>query len=297
MGRESARRNTCINNQKQIGIAINTYVSANKGLPGALEQPGANYAPRSWVVSLLAQLGEPKRYEFLTRPIKADPGSSEQILDYSVGGEVEQAIVGLPVIICPTMKLLRSDNTHQNTAPNTSYVVNCGPCEDPGITGAIAAQFTLFKDRRKGITPTPTKVEPSEIKDGSSNTVFLSENVQAGSWYPSLSMYTEGSGWSVTSPPTAPDELDSTRSVNVTAYIGFIWCNDSPHDRPANFVEAPAQATTRPSSNHPGTIVMLYGDGSVKPMNDDVDPKVYLSAVCPDDAKARKAIGLWDGIL
>jgi prepilin-type N-terminal cleavage/methylation domain-containing protein len=301
--REAARRNTCINNQRQIGLAIGTYANTNKGLPGALEQTAATtnfnpppklaYPSRSWVVTLLAQLGEPKRWEFLSRPANPISGVTEELL---TAGEVNQAVQTLPVVLCPTIGTLRKDQLFPNQ-PVTDYVVNCGPAEATGITGPIAANFTLFKDRRKTknntddpptlVTP-PSKVDPDKIADGVSNTVFLSENVQAGSWYPRTAATDTLPDWS------AADELNDTRSVAVTAYIGFIWSPTALSgavSKPvySSEVAAPAQNLSRPSSMHPGTVVMLYADGAVKPMDDDVEPKIYLSAVCPDDKKAKLA--------
>lgn len=44
--------------------------------------------------------------------------------------------------------------------------------------------------------------------------------------------------------------------------------------------------TARPSSNHNGTVVMGFADGSVRIVSEEVDPVVYVSALCPCDAKS-----------
>lgn len=45
--------------------------------------------------------------------------------------------------------------------------------------------------------------------------------------------------------------------------------------------------TARPSSNHNGTVVTGFADGSVRTISEDVDPIVYVSAMCPDDARSN----------
>lgn len=45
--------------------------------------------------------------------------------------------------------------------------------------------------------------------------------------------------------------------------------------------------TARPSSNHTGTVVMGFADGSVRIVREDIDPSVYLRLMTPNDRKAN----------
>jgi prepilin-type N-terminal cleavage/methylation domain-containing protein/prepilin-type processing-associated H-X9-DG protein len=250
--RETARRNQCLVQQRDLVTAMITYDKEYNGLPGSLNQLGTTPI-HSWAVAIFPMIGESKRYDFL---IKDSSDTS--------------AIVPLPALLCP------SDKPEGNARLN--YVVTCGPVASAGITGDIAPAFTLFKDRRAALTSLNlnTKVKIEDIPDGASYTILLSENVDAGVWH---------ADWTT----TAPGELITgsgvfTRDKKVVESLGFIWW-----DR--NLAPNSPVSGPRPSSKHPGAVNVGYADGSAKPMNDDIDLTEYLRAVCPDDAKAREAVG------
>jgi len=283
--REAARRGSCINNQRNIGIALINYATNNNVLPGHLNQLGkyADGSPRefSWVVAILPEIEENKRYEFLTKDT-LDPTEVAQATQSSP-----------PVLLCTSARLQQ-----RTTEPVLSYVVNCGPEANSGdgttpITGNVAPAFTLFKDRRSDLVAVNKKVKLDEIVDGTSNTVLLSENVQTYTWYQLA--------WSNVDELVTTGTLN-TRSIAAVASLGFVWSNQpsssttfysriNDHFSDEQLSSLPTtQLHARPSSMHPGLVVMLYGDGSVKPMNDDVGFGPYLSAVCPDDAKAKNLV-------
>jgi len=107
--------------------------------------------------------------------------------------------------------------------------------------------------------------------------------------------------------PSTPPTTALARNNTQIASFGFVWNNKteivSPDDKspivkingklatpmPTSWVTEITYA--RPSSNHPGLVNMLYADGTVRPMSDDVGLGPYLSAVCPDDSTAILSFG------
>jgi len=252
--RETARRAQCLVKQRDLVTAMITYNTGNNGLPGSLNQLGTTPI-HSWAVAIFPMIGEQRRYDAIMNNPTAPPA----------------ALVPLPALLCP------SDKPEGDARLN--YVVNCGPTNG-GLTGDAAIPFTLFRDRRAALIPSPnTKVKIEDIPDGTSNTILLSENVDAGIWH---------QGWAI------PDELELlpagsgtfTRDRRAVENLGFVWWNSSDF-APNSPVPGP-----RPSSKHPGTINAAYADGSAKPLNDDIGIIEYLRAVCPDDANANSGLGL-----
>jgi hypothetical protein len=257
----------------------------------------------SWVVAIMPEIEENKRYELLT----AD--------DANTSAATAQAIQSSPpVLICTSAYLQQRIGN-----PILSYVVNCGPeaesilpepnASDSVQRGNVAPTFTLFKDRRSALTSINKKVKLDEIIDGASNTMLLSENIQAGTWY-----HTNVAGdlnWNTFTIDELPHKvvastpiITMTRLSNAVASLGFIWSNQSSeHPTPGVHTTFHSKINeeysvgqldsvptdwlyARPSSMHPGIVVALYGDGSAKTIDDDCGFGLYLSAVSPNDTKA-----------
>lgn len=266
--RETARRNQCLAHERDLVVAINDYAGVNSGLPGYLNQLGTTPI-HSWAVALFPHIGENKRYEALMKlPIGALPSS--------------ELLVSPPTLLCP------SDNPR---VKRLNYVVNCGPVFDEHINVDNAIAVTLFRDRRVGLTSINTKVKISEIPNGANNTILLSENIDVGDEKQSF-------GWAPL--PADHDSLSPsdfefrtasgfyTRDKNAVNSLGFIW---SPQKEYApNELTYPAGSSShiplpRPSSKHPGTVIVGFANGAAKPMNDDIDIMEYLKAVCVDSSK------------
>ncbi|MDR3196779.1 MAG: DUF1559 domain-containing protein, partial [Planctomycetaceae bacterium] len=236
--REAARRTQCINNQKNLGIALISYANSNNGLPGYLNQLGkySDGTPRilSWVVAIMPEIEENKRYEFLT----ANDANTTTATDPAYINRMKAIESSPPVLICPSAYLQqRSGN------PILSYVVNCGPeaSSGGGINGDVAPTFTLFKDRRNYwitsantyLTSINKKVKLDEIVDGASNTVLLSENVQAWTWWNTsdVSWHTANNCDEL---PTTGTGTPNTRFKSAVASLGFVWSN-LPHSGTYSF--------------------------------------------------------------
>ncbi len=125
-----------------------------------------------------------------------------------------------------------------------------------------------------------------DLKDGASETLLLSENLQATEWFPTTG-----------DPPAAykPHQADvgmiwwlSDAKVNTKA-PDTAWINcgkDDPVVDPTNWRSRLQYA--RPSSNHIGGVVAAYCDGHVGFLDDDTDHRGFQQLMAPDDAKASR---------
>jgi len=147
--REAARRATCLNNQRELTVALLHYESSHQYFPGYVNTVGGNTA--SWVIPLFPYMGR----QDLAKLWKA--GNTRYIY--------------MKLMVCP------SDPPEQTSAgdPHLAYVVNCGR---PGDSDG--PQHGVFHNH----TASRTEVSLAYINshDGAQNTLLLSENIAAGKW-------------------------------------------------------------------------------------------------------------------
>jgi prepilin-type N-terminal cleavage/methylation domain-containing protein len=73
--RESARRSTCTNNLKQIGVAIHNFESANKAFPAGHKHDSGGNSAWGWGVYILPFLEQQEIFD-LINPMANTPNSS-----------------------------------------------------------------------------------------------------------------------------------------------------------------------------------------------------------------------------
>jgi|YNPMSStandDraft_1061717.scaffolds.fasta_scaffold02295_4 prepilin-type N-terminal cleavage/methylation domain-containing protein/prepilin-type processing-associated H-X9-DG protein len=168
--RESGRRATCLNNQRQISLALLQYEQDHGQFPGYrvripnLSNPNARPLSASWVVPILPFL---ERNDIYKNWQKGTPTA-----------------VYLKVLVCP------SDPPDAITSTSTylSYVVNCGLPDQNGVepTSTPPQSHGVFFNHDVTITPTnrpPTmSLDYLSQHDGAATTLLLSENIDATAW-------------------------------------------------------------------------------------------------------------------
>jgi len=275
--REAARRTQCLNYQKELANAVLQYEQAKKQRPGyvnanlAIPAITANglrqRTPLSWAVVLLPYLGR----EDLLLPWRTcyenKPPAPNQ-LGIHVDDAWHQYKPRLGQFVCP------SDQRAQEVP--LSYVANCGLPDaissQPDCTALAAVKrFGLFHNLYSCPQLSAT-IE--DIPDGASETIMLSENIQA------------------TEVLLDPHLNTVTRREQIEADVGMVWW---PAAAPP-----PATATinqgrldqvsdinhARPSSNHPGGVVAAFCDGSARFISQDISYREFQQMMCPNDNAA-----------
>jgi prepilin-type N-terminal cleavage/methylation domain-containing protein/prepilin-type processing-associated H-X9-DG protein len=287
--RSSARRMQCQNNQRQIGVALKTFENKTKGrLPGLRETKAG--VTMSWAGWLLPYIEENGKYdEIMNRMYRVDVTVRQ---GYSPKGNI-------PVFVCSVSNI-------DNELP-LSYVVNCGPCKPYNSQRPSMPLTNHDEDKAFLFSVNITKrCDVSEIPDGTSKTVLLSENLWACSWWCDPV-------WGDTKYTVDKSKTYIGVVLSIIADTGFVWNgNFNNRDNGGYKLYKPNNPKLRansrsagvgelrvlfvpptqneeaygcaiPSSNHPGQFCVLYADGHVEVMNDDIEPEVYIKAVCPND--------------
>lgn len=156
------------------------------------------------------------------------------------------------------------------------YVANCGREDAKGASGNTPPDWKangVFMQEYVQFTSgmRQEKVSSGDIADGLNNTLLISENLQATRW-------------------TVHGEPD----------VGMVWYassdpNTPPQDSMQINVQRDKEVTTgdynfaRPSSNHPGGVVVAYCDGSYEFLNDNVDyGSVYCKLMTPNGRECKE---------
>ncbi|MDO5552934.1 MAG: DUF1559 domain-containing protein [Planctomycetia bacterium] len=302
--REAARRAVCINNQKNIALAFNTYHSARNKFPqfaqtvvlsdNTVDTPHTDVAP--WVAILLPNM------------------EGVQIWDNFVQGSLSDAdrrpAISLPFLHC------KSAGTQEEGG--NSYVANCGYADykhgtrSTDSVGDTSKNYGMLTDGHTSLISgtnyykTGSSLSIDDVVDGTTNTLLVSENLQSGqlasnSW--DYSEYAVGFCYGATGPTTAPSgqpiTLFSQIVQSFTALSSSLACSNIDAVASTDIEKTPVKINTcakdvtgakswytaRPSSNHPGVVVAAMVDGSVRVMNEGVSPVPYIRAMVPNDKK------------
>ena len=274
----------CMNNTKQIGLAMHTYMDVHRRLPGYWAPPPAlavQAPPRTWVASILPELEQQTLYDRIWGP---DADGALQVK------EVPQ----IPTLVCA------SDVDKWRSPAACSYVVNCGrPDGAAPRTFVDAASAKAPPDWRGNglfavefpagmISANPLLDQSSfitTVADGASNTILASENMQSGEWLqfdgvdePSWPTTVERAVGIVWFPEVKPRSRKRppvrSRQINVGAGLKL-----SDEDRRLNLDYA------RPSSPHQGGVIVAFADASVRFVSERIDYRVYCQLMTSDSSR------------
>lgn len=263
--RESARRISCNNNLKQQGLALHIYHDSLLSFPpGHMLTPPPQLSDRMTFVAFLWPYIEQKAlYDQIPAPKYPDFGGC--------GDAKQSALLGTVIgaFQCP------SDGPSlfgHSCRSRNSYVSNAG-------IGLLKKEATPSHTR--GIFYQNSGEKMRDIRDGTTNTIGISETIKVepgkrGEWRGAWS-YGEGSHYQHDNTPnsTVPDEIRTS------------WCDSAlPQDPFAPCIGTYAAHNSRAinmaaRSRHPGGVLTLLMDGSVRFVSSTVDLTTWQSLGTP----------------
>ncbi len=275
--REAARRVQCVNNLKQIGLALHAYHDAKGQFPasyqvlwggnaiqGPVNPDSGDAGPGwAWLMQLLPELEQGPLYASFNTTLPCwRPANSTS------------AKTSLAVFLCPSASDPSRDFALQDQAGQTlarfgraHYVANAGQSnlwDQPIADLSTIANGPLFRNGRTNI---------ANVTDGLSQTVF------AGEHSPFLSDKTWVGvvpGALVCSSPrfTAPHYRCDYAAALVNVHTG-----PSPNEHPPviHSPNAPFGHVDQMWAEHPGGGDVLLGDGSVRFVKDRINQAVWVA--------------------
>jgi len=309
--REAARRTQCLNNLKQLQLAVLNYETANQAFP-----PGATRSGAVWSAFILPYVEEQAIYDALTLD---DPTEDEDQSGYgqrqwflprdndnrnaSMGSEnpIERNMAAVKqqveTFLCPSAS--------GNRVASGAGVASVGPVEQLQTNYTVCAANTLLEDDKEGISTLTNKVlngaftygEGFEIRrfvDGLSKTIFLGEvEVRGGQvstancprFEPNNGCRTCGRvciGARNDKAFLGSDDLDvgidfSEFCCSTAMTPNLVRGGASCVDENGRCVPASARFELAFGSAHRGLTLFAFGDGSARAIEDEVDPQVFAS--------------------
>ncbi len=310
MAREAARRTQCKNNMRNWGLAVLGYENAKQRLPGSQEllkvDTSAGYIPVTWVGAVL---------EYVER---------SDIIEAAKAGLLNQQGTGalyIDISVCP------SGNVSNKGGPTNYYVANGGfaplqnpsPINHPDYTPfAQRSADGLFLDRIPQVYstlpngyPAQNRVTMPDIRDGTSHTIMLSENLQADLWtlFGPLEWNTTSFTYAVPGSTTPVGPVTTKTGQRFSTL--FVWLyakepnagTEHPHVVNNSVIQAfpvPPNARingnafsapqgrgpggpvmARPSSYHAGGVNVQFADNSSMFLKENLDYHVYQQLMTP----------------
>jgi len=279
--REAARRSSCTNNTKQLGLALLNFESARRRLPAASDRGwnggGGGY---SWITFVLPFLEETNLFNTLA-------SNSNRFSSAFVGAGVNAApaLISLPQLVCPSFTgNVRAATAYSTTNITSAAITNYKGTAAEGYSSAGAPDsgsggggVMTLQTWGSEIGNSKTGLTLSMITDGTSKTFSLAETRET-----TQSAWIDGSrAW-----VTAATGQGTFNAANRT------WTGTSALLEQAKAVPVWAGygSTTPqlgPSSHHQGGIVIHgYADGHVGQVNSEIDTNLYFSLYTRTDGEA-----------
>lgn len=300
--RARARMTQCQSNIGQLGKAVIGQATAGKGFPGWMQlqkmDPAANdhFRPTpdidvevSWAAKLLPDLDAQSLWESLQKGQLNTSGNLANTPD---------AVPKQEVFLCPADAHINPDFA------GLSYVANSGaPDVAPntnlaGTTGSDAKANGIFHNRVPGYGGTQVKLGGSDIKDGASTTLMLSENIHKdesglpgaqynSSWLRSSAFY-DTSDPSIGEQPFGMVWVAQPTSSFPAPPLDIQALPNREMPPPTGLPQSPTKSGyryARPAGAHGDTFSVVFCGGNVREINQDIEYRVYQQLLTPNGAK------------
>ncbi len=300
--REAARRSTCKNNLKQLGLALHNYHDNFGMFVYGATHANVNPRRRSGHVGLLPYMDQGPLYKQFAGNITRVPWDQNFAPNR----------IKLPALLCPS----DTETLAGGTIGKTNYCFSRGDTtwdfnQWAGNGGrGLRGPFPSLGDNRDGSNGRCTRLR--DIIDGPSNTILMAEHTQAqnGSKLVSDGVVHKGLG-SRTSPITCLSTISNgAYSGSVGAWSGTRWTDGAPGFTGITTVLGPnkggcmnsswdgADGVFEPCSRHIGGVHCLMGDGAVRFVSNSI--YVGNSAAAPSGGQGQgrtpSPYGIWGAL-
>lgn len=280
MVREAARRTSCLNNIRQVVLALQNYESANQRFP-----PGSSTLGESFYVKILGEMGQTVLRENYRGGTYND-ATADPMFTTVADDLVNLANESLDLLLCPSATQEdNSANITGQTGQTTHYFGCAGPANSAGISAAPFRYrfFTtsdgdisvdgVFAPHLETSVTLPRYINQkakstADVRDGMSNTLAIMESSRSANTNIAVPFTTRRPSWTfghINSGSGATLQVQTMFSTNTVDLL-------------INQLPSSVDNNQPMGSNHPGGCLVGLCDGSARFLNEEADA-VTLDAI------------------
>ncbi len=276
--REASRRSSCVNNLKQLGVALQNFHAAQRRFPPGRGGPAPMvFSAQAYLLPYVEEGSLEGQIDFMSAPTNLVIAG----VSYSGNANKPAAEQVVRVLACPSD--VAEGRVAGSNFGGTNYVANAG-------SGTLNFGSLTNAD---GVFYIRSKIDFRKLTDGSTNTVAFSER-QLGNGQPQPAASRENNQlviWEVNSSmPFGPTPCEAAVSGSWYIQRGAKWILGNygntvynhyyvPNSQQWDCMNLPQQmALTAARSNHTGGVNVSFCDGSVRFVVDDVRLEVWRAA-------------------
>jgi prepilin-type N-terminal cleavage/methylation domain-containing protein len=177
--REAAARTQCVNNLKQLGLALHSYHDTNKAFPVEGNPNTSSAQPVSWPTRILPYIEQVNVYDQLwpsLQPLLAKQDMTKSHYVSAINGSgVANAVI--PVFLCPSRRATNAQGKNDYVSAYSAGIDE-GALNGSKINGITvnSTGYRAIMDTRVGGAD-PSGVNMNMITAGTSNTLFLAHSI------------------------------------------------------------------------------------------------------------------------
>jgi prepilin-type N-terminal cleavage/methylation domain-containing protein/prepilin-type processing-associated H-X9-DG protein len=284
--REAARRSQCLNNLKQLGLALNNYQDLHNTLPpGRIWQAGPNGCSRSsafagcqdtnWFVLILPQLEQMTSYNAFNTSLGTFGAGNR---GFFANTTVTASKVG--TMQCPSDRQstfqfptsFKGGAFGQGIMSKGNYAVSWGNTNWGQSSCVVAGSTFGFLETAFGQGDLGA-VTFADVTDGLSGTVFVSEILQGAQndargliW----ASVPGGDQYNTRFPPNLFKDIYRGPATGDILSLSVLCVSEPGQKLPCSSINSDAGVYVGSKSRHPGGVNALLGDGSVRFVKDSI---------------------------
>ncbi len=311
--RESGRRTECINNQGNVAKAIINFAGKNNDKLPQVRDRAKRIAdsstvgsrPMSWAIAILPEMDNRALYDALRRGAAAFANERvKRVGAYTCPDDLSDGTPGAISYVANTGFVRLDLWTNASASTPSIYSIDYwdGQADDGSAdlgtsnNNQIAQSAGVFIDSNTfnsstGATSIGPQNSMSNMYDGSTSTILLSENLQATTWA-GFSLGSNAFGVGLRHSSNLPTDVGNSGTPSSSTALRLavpglqILVPPGGPDMRLNRNLSAAEGTfPRPSSLHPGGVVATFCDGRAQFLNESIDSTVFVSILSPSGSR------------